>query len=287
MILALLLFTTQTSETPPAPAPDPAPSSASPSATSSAQTLTAPRTLGSIDQQRFDSCHDTATDDPARGIVDANEWLIQGGGFIARQCLGFAFSKNGNFAAAASTFAQAAHEAETARDWRVANLWAQAGNAALASGDAASARQHLNAALVQGRLTGLQLGQAYLDRARAALVLQDWASARADLDAAARDAAQDPLVWLLSATLARRQNDLVRAQADIQQAVAIAPRDAAIALEAGNIAAAGQRLDAARTSWQSAVTLGEDSDIASTAQDRLAQLTAFEAAETAATAPPP
>lgn len=280
MILPLLLIAAQTTDTPatspsatPAPAPALAPS------------LAGPRTLGAIDQQRFDTCHDTATDDPARGIIDANEWLIQGGGFLARQCLGFAFAKNGNYAAAATTFAQAAHEAEAARDWRAANLWAQAGNAALAAGDAVTARQHLDAALVQGRLTGLQLGEAYLDRARAALVMQDWATARADLDAAARDASQDPLVWLLSATLARRQNDHARAQADIQQAAAIAPRDAAIALEAGNIAAADQRFDAARTSWQSAVTLGGDSDIARTAQDRLAQLAAFEAEE--ATTPPP
>jgi tetratricopeptide (TPR) repeat protein len=271
MILPLLLIAAQTADT--APAAPPAP------------TLAGPRSLGAMDQQRFDTCHDTATDDPAQGIIDANEWLIQGGGFLARQCLGFAFSKNGNYAAAATTFAQAAHEAEVARDWRTANLWAQAGNAALAAGDAASARQHLDAALVQGRLTGLQLGEAYLDRARAALVLQDWASARADLDAAARDAGQDPLVWLLSATLARRQGDLTRAQADIQQAAAIAPRDAAIALEAGNIAAADQRLDAARTSWQSAVTLGGNSETARTAQDRLTQLAAFEAEEAAATPP--
>ncbi|WP_212612145.1 hypothetical protein [Sphingomonas lacunae] len=275
MMLPVLLLLAQSSN-----APAPAPVEAPPPVTT--PSLAAPRTLGSIDQHRFDSCHDTATEDPARGIIDANEWLIQGGGFLARQCLGFAFAKNGNYAAAASTFAQAAHDAETARDWRVANLWAQAGNAALASGDAATARQHLDAALVQGQLTGLQLGEAYLDRARAALVLEDWASARADLDAAARDASQDPLVWLLSATLARRQGDLVRAQADIQQAVAIAPRDAAIALEAGNIAAADQRLDAARASWQSAVTLGGDSAIARTAQDRLAELAAFEAQDAAA-----
>jgi len=281
MILPLLLLVTQTPPAQPATPPAPTTTAANP-----APTLTAPRTLGAIDQQRFDTCHDTATDDPARGIIDANEWLIQGGGFLARQCLGFAFAKNGNFAAAATSFAQAAHDAETARDWRAANLWAQAGNAALAAGDATTARQHLDAALVQGRLTGLQLGEAYLDRARAAIAMQDWATARADLDAAARDAAQDPLVWLLSATLARRQNDLTRAQADIQQAAALAPRDAAIALEAGNIAAADQRLDAARTSWQSAVTLGGTSDIATAAQDRLTQLAAFEA-ETPATPPQP
>lgn len=280
MILPLLLMAAQATET---PAAVPAAAPASPPA----PTLAGPRTLGVLDQAKFDQCHDTATDDPAQGIVDANEWLIQGGGFLARQCLGFAFAKNANFAAAATTFAQAAHEAETARDWRAANLWAQAGNAALAAGDAATARQHLDAALVQGRLTGLQLGEAYLDRARAAIAMQDWATARADLDAAARDAAQDPLVWLLSATLARRQNDLVRAQADIQQAAALAPRDAAIALEAGNIAAADQRLDAARASWQSAVTLGGTSDIARAAQDRLAQLAAFEAEEAAAAPPPP
>ncbi|MGQ3177674.1 MAG: hypothetical protein ACT6SC_08750, partial [Blastomonas fulva] len=40
------------------------------------------------DEARFEACMDMATEDPASGIVAANEWLIGGGGYFARHCLG-------------------------------------------------------------------------------------------------------------------------------------------------------------------------------------------------------
>lgn len=245
--------------------------------------LAGPRTLGILDADRFDRCHDLAAEDAVAGMAEAQRWLIEGGGFVARQCLGFAQAKGGLFDAATESFAAAASEAEAARDWRVGNLWAQAGNAALAAGDADRAKRHLDAALVQGRLTGLQLGEAHLDRGRAALAVEDWAGARADLDLAAQHAAQDPLVWLLSATLARRQGDLMRAQADINTARQLGPRDAAIMLESGNIAATADDLDAAQARWEAAVDLGGSTPAGQAAAARLRELEAVRAAE--ATAP--
>lgn len=241
--------------------------------------LAGPRTLGILDADRFDRCHDSAVDDPVAGMAEAQRWLVEGGGYIARQCLGFAQAKGGHYDAAADSFAQAASDAEAAHDWRAANLWAQAGNAALAAGDAERAKRHLDAALVQGRLTGLALGEVHLDRARAALALEDWAGARADLDLAKQHAAQDPLVWLLSATLARRQGDLVRAQGDIATAAQLGPRDAAIALEAGNIAASANDLDAAQRGWESAAALGGDTSAGVSARARLVELAAVRASE--------
>ncbi len=241
--------------------------------------LPGPRTLGILDAARFDRCHDLATDDAVAGIAEAQGWLADGGGFVARQCLGFAQSKAGQYAAATESFVQAAQEAEAASDWRASNLWAQAGNAALAAGDAVRARTLIDAALAGGRLTGVQLGLAHLDRARAALVMADWEAARADLDRAQAEASQDPLAWLLSATLARRQGDLARAQADITVAAQLGPRDAAIALEAGNIAAAADNLDAAEASWTSAAALGGNSPQGEAARARLEELRAVRASE--------
>ncbi len=259
---------------------------ATPPETSAAPVVATPsRTIGALDEVRFDECHDTAVDDPATGVVAANEWIAEGGGFLARQCLGFAHTRRGEFSAAAEVFSRAAQEAEAARDWRSANLWAQAGNAALAAGDAARARTALDAALAQGTLTGVQLGEAYLDRARAAAALEDWPGARSNIDAATPHVPQDPLLWLLSATLARRMGDLNRAQNDIATAAQLGPRDAAIALEAGNIAAAANRWDVARQSWQSAVTLGGTSRFATVARARLIQLDAFEREAAAAEQP--
>lgn len=244
--------------------------------------LAGPRTLGILDADRFDRCHDLATEDPLSGMAEAQRWLVQGGGYVARQCLGFAQAKGGLYDAATESFVTAASDAEVARDWRSANLWAQAGNAALAAGDPERAKRHLDAALAQSRLSGVQLGEAHLDRARAALALEQWPAARSDLDVAAEHAAQDPLIWLLSATLARRQGDLFRAQADISVAAQLGPRDPAIALEAGNIAAAGDHLDAAQRSWESAATLGGEAPAGVTARARLAELAAFRAEEAAA-----
>ena len=241
--------------------------------------LAGPRTLGVLDADRFDRCHDSATEDPVAGMAEAQRWLIEGGGYIARQCLGFAQAKGGLFDAATESFAQAANDAEAVRDWRAANLWAQAGNAALAAGDAERAKRHLDAALVQGRLTGLALGEVHLDRARAALAVEDWAGARSDFDLATRHAAQDPLAWLLSATLARRQGDLVRAQADINTARQLGPRDAAIMLESGNIAASADDLDAAQARWEAAADLGGSTAAGQAAAARLRELEAVRAAE--------
>ena len=230
------------------------------------------RTLGAMDQIRFDECHDAAIADPVSGIYAANEWLVAGGSFLARQCLGFAHARRGEFAAAAESFAQAARDAEVARNWRSANLWVQAGNAALASGNAALAHEHFSAALAQGTLTGLWLGEAYLDRARASLAQGNMAAARTDLDQAVTHAPQDPLLWLLSATLARRQDDLVRAEADIMVARGLGPRDAAIALESGNIAATAGNLDAAQARWEAAADLGGATPAGDAARARLAEL---------------
>ena len=277
MTIATLSLVVQ-SALPGAPvAPPPTESVAESVAESSAESHLPPRTLGALDQIRFDECHDAAIADPATGIYAANEWLVGGGGFLARQCLGFAQARRGEFAAAAESFAQAARDAEAARDWRSANLWVQAGNAALAGGNAASAREQFTAALAQGTLTGLLLGEAYLDRARAALAMEDMVPARTDLDQAAVHAPQDPLIWLLSATLSRRQNDLARAEADIMVAHALGPRDATIALESGNIAASAGNLDAALARWQAAADLGGATPAGDAARARLAELATIRA----------
>ncbi|MGJ3628566.1 hypothetical protein AB5I41_19510 [Sphingomonas sp. MMS24-JH45] len=68
---------------------------------------------------------------------------------------------------AAAAFADAARASELASDERAADYWAQSGNAWLAAGDPAKARGALDAALAAGTLTGLDRGEAYLDRARA------------------------------------------------------------------------------------------------------------------------
>ncbi|WP_335299785.1 tetratricopeptide repeat protein [Sphingomonas adhaesiva] len=178
------------------------------------------------------ACLAQARRDPARAEQVARNAI--GGSARMRQCLGLALVGQDRFADAAAAFAEAARAAELAKDEAAADYWAQSGNAWLAAGEAAKARTALDAALAAGTLTDLQRGEAYLDRARALVATGDVKAARTDLDQALMNAADDPLAWLLSATLARRGGDLTRARADIAQALRRSPDDASVQLEAGN-----------------------------------------------------
>lgn len=89
----------------------------------------------------------------------------------------------------------------------------------------------------------MERGEAHLDRARALVATGDTKGARDDLDAATRDAAADPLAWLLSATLARRMNDLPRARADIAEALKRSADDAQVQARGGQYRRALRRRD--------------------------------------------
>ena len=223
---------------------------------------------------RFDRCIALIATDPAAARAAASQWRIEGGGWFARQCAGMAYAKQANWPAAAAEFEAAARAAETGRDARAATYWAQSGNAWLAAGDAAKARVALDAALASGSLSGLQRGEAQLDRARALVALGQTGPARADLDAALKTAGDDPLVWLLSATLARRTGDLPRARTDIAEALKRAADDASVQLEAGNIAALAQDEAGARRAWSEAARLAPSSDAGRSASAALKQFDA-------------
>lgn len=221
---------------------------------------------------RYDRCVELATgDDPAAGIKDATAFQIEGGRYFARQCQGIANANLGQWSAAATAFEEAARGAENAKDVRAANYWAQAGNAWLAAGDGAKARAALDAALANPALTGLLRGEAELDRARSLVAAGDRPAARAAIDRALGLAGDDPLAWLLSATLARQMNDLPRAKADIGQAVRRSPDDASVQLEAGNIAAAAGDEVGAKAAWAQVARLKPDSPQAKAAEAALAQ----------------
>lgn len=222
---------------------------------------------------RLQDCLDAAIADPAQGVKAASAWGVAGGSYHAAQCRGFAFSRAEQWDQAIAAFDAGAGEAEKAgSSLDAARLWVQAGNAALAGGKADSARGYFDAALGHGLPDGLAKGEVYLDRARANVALGDLKAARADLDVAVTQAPQDPLAWLLSATLARRMNDLVRAQADIARAMQQSPDDASVALEAGNIAMLTGNEAGARAAWNTVLSVAPDSEQSKAARAGLAQI---------------
>ncbi|MFD1786883.1 hypothetical protein ACFSC3_04785 [Sphingomonas floccifaciens] len=236
------------------------------------QTATTPAITDSADA-RMQRCVELAIGDPAAAQREASRWVLAGGGFRAQQCLGRAHAGQQRYEPAALAFTQSAQGAAVAKDARAASFWAQAGNAWLAAGDPAQAKAALDSALTSGGLTGLALGEAHLDRARALVAAGDMAAARKDIDAALTDAGDDPLAWLLSATLARRMNDLPRARTDIAQALERASDDASVQLEAGNIAALSGDESGARGGWTKAAQTGQGA-VAASAKAALAQFEA-------------
>ena len=235
--------------------------------------LAAEAAIVSSQQARFDACATLAEINPVRALDEASTWRIAGGGVLARQCEGLALVTQKRWVSAATAFELAAREADTKADGRAATLLVQAGNAALAGGDAAKGAQYLDAALARAQLTGEQLGEAHLDRGRARAALGNLAGARTDLDQAVKLVPADPLGWLLSATLARQMKDLPRAQTDIAEAARRSPDDGSVAFEAGNIAMASGSEAAARTAWAAAVKNAPDSPSGKAARAALEQIT--------------
>lgn len=222
---------------------------------------------------KFQACLDAGIDDTEAGVRFAEAWRIDGGSYHARECQAFAYARAERWPAALVAFEQAADEAErsgAAQD--SGRLWAQAGNAALAGGDAAKARTDFDAALARGLPDGLAKGEVYLDRARALVALGQPALARSDLDQALTFAPKDPLAWLLSATLARRMDNLPLARQHVAQAVKLSPDDASVALEEGNVAVLSGDDDVARDAWQRAEKLAPDSVAGKAAADNLGRL---------------
>lgn len=223
---------------------------------------------------RFAECMDLATGDPSAGQANAIKWRGEGGGALARQCLGVSYANQKRWDSAAEAFAEAAREAEVEKSGKVADYWVQSGNSWLAAGNPVRARSAFDAALATASLTGLALGEAHLDRARALVASGDMEGARSDIDQALASAPGDPLGWLLSATLARREGDLKRAATDIAESLRRSGDDPAVQFEAGNIAAASGNEADARTHWGRAVELAPGSPLAESARKALEQFAA-------------
>jgi tetratricopeptide (TPR) repeat protein len=207
------------------------------------------------DQQRFNDCVALAKQDADKAITEAEAWRVAGGGIPAKQCLGLAYVSAERWASGATAFEQAARDAELQRDGRAANLWVQSGNASLANDEPVKAKAAFDRALALPVLSDAMRGEALMDRARAAVASDAPGAARADLDAALKLVPEDPMGWLLSATLARRQKDYARAEIDVREAARISPEASAIAYEQGNIAYEQGFFDVALGSWQRAIDL--------------------------------
>jgi tetratricopeptide (TPR) repeat protein len=230
-----------------------------------------------LEQDRLLACMTEARSDPALAITTASQWLegLAGPATSApQQCLGFAYMGVLRWQAAEQAFV-ASRDALAETDLAArARIGTMAGNAALADQRPADALALFVAAQADATAAGDRelAGSISADRARAYVAMDQQLNAAQALAQGRELATQDPAVWLLSATLARRMEDLASARGWIAIAAALAPSDPAIGLEAGVIAVLGGSDEAARQSWQSVIDLAPQSPQATTARAYIAQL---------------
>lgn len=230
------------------------------------------------EQDRLAHCLARAATDPDAALVEAQIWLGEsrdtGQQVRANHCLGVLRASSGDFDAALEAFAQAVAGVPQEQAVAAVPLMAMAGNAALAAGKADVAVGWLDRALAArgGTDNAAQLAAIQIDRARALVALGRLAEAGGALDEVHRLAPENAEGWLLSATLARRQDQLDRAQRDIELAARFDPRDPQIGLEAGLIAVLSGRDDAARKSWESVVATDAGGEAGKVAKSYLEQL---------------
>ena len=228
-------------------------------------------------QDRLTACIARAASDPQAALVEARAWVAEGTdagqNVRANQCLGLILSNGGDFEGALEAFGQAVSGIPKEQEVAAVPLMAMAGNAALAGGQPEPALAWFDRALaVKGYADNAALGAVQADRSRALVALGRMAEAGGALDEAHRLAPEDSEGWLLSATLARRNDDLPRAQRDIEIAAKYAPRDPRVGLEAGVIAVLDGREDAARKSWESVVSADPQGESGKVAKSYLEQL---------------
>lgn len=188
-------------------------------------------------------------------------------------CRAVAAGNAGRFAEAAPEFEAAASRAVGAdRD----RALAAAGNMWLAAGEPAKAAVALDQALAGTGLTGLQRGEALIDRARVAFEQKNYAVARARLSEAQATAASDPFYWYFSAAVAIEEGKLDLARTANGRALNLLPSDPATLVQAGDLALLSNDRAQARERYRAAAA-GSDA-FAREAKDKLARLDATPAA---------
>lgn len=265
--------------------PPPAPG-ATPPATQSAVAAPAPQRAG---PSRYDRCIAAGKQDLPAAIVAARKWLAETPDAAANAergaaslCLSELLAQQGDYTGAQTAFAESAQQVPQSDLKAPFARNAYLGSVALAGGQYEIALRFLDKALAEAPSQAptaeenAARGAVQIDRSRALVAQNRLPEASGALEEAHRLAPNDPEGWLLSATLARRGDDLERAQRDIEVAASLAahgdPLSAPIGLEAGVIAILSGREDAARKSWQSVVALAPDSAEAATAKGYLDQI---------------
>lgn len=227
--------------------------------------------------ERLGQCLARADDDATAVVMEESLRATRSTGkqrAEALHCRGYASAVLGQWRDAATAFADARDAADAADHSYRGRLGAMAGNALLNAGDLLPALSALDSAQVDADAADFAAlsGEIALDRALALVALGDLPKASDALAEARRVIPLSARAWLLSATLARRQDQLDLARDTIAQARSLDATNPDILLEAGVIAVLTGDDATARTYWDAVLALPATSLQAATARDYLSQL---------------
>jgi len=226
---------------------------------------------------RIDNCLARAEEDPSAALLEAEDWFSRASDIERAQalhCKGYSEAQLTRWRDAATSFS-AAREAVGDRDTQYrARLGAIAGSSLITAGDNSGALALLDLAAADAAIADFVAlgGEVQIDRARALLAMENSDGAAAALANARKLSPASSRAWLLSATLARRSDDLESAATFITQANKIDPTSSEILLEAGLIAVFAGEDAVARDKWEQIVAMIPESPQHSTAQAYLRQL---------------
>jgi tetratricopeptide (TPR) repeat protein len=178
---------------------------------------------------RYRDCMSLARQEPLRALPMAETWKGQGGGLGARHCMAIAMFEAGRHAQAATQLESIARDMGQERPGLRAELWAQAGQAWSAGGQADKA------AAAQSRALDLKANDPdlWVDRGLSYATLREWPRAVSDFDRALALRPNNVEILVLRSASWRNAGKSDRALADAQLALKIAPDNTAALLERG------------------------------------------------------
>lgn len=224
------------------------------------------QSLGTVEEQRYQSCMQMTRIDPNQAFEEALGWQDSGGGIPARHCAAVALMLLGHYPQAAERFESlAAAMPDDAPSDIVSDVLAHAGIAWMEAGDLDRAYAVQSAALeLSPRLPTIRI-----DRALVLAQQNRFWEAIDDLNKALEVGPPDPTALAMRASAYRFVDAMDLAMEDAQAAVALDPEHPEALLERGILYRLAGDKEAARRDWLKLIELHDGRPAAEDARRNL------------------